>query len=129
MKAWISSFTIICLFVLAGCNSAQVSAGKVLADGTIDMTNPTSMDKDAMRVVGRIEKVNGADNKQSSFNLILEKIVKYGATFSSVEPKVGTTVILSAPADVSFKEGDVVLLDIITPRIDKGEKPIRVRMG
>lgn len=129
MKAWISSLTIICLLVLAGCSSAQVNAGKLLADGTIDMTNPTSIDKDAMRVVGRIEKVNGANNKRASFNLILEKIVKYGATFSSVEPKVGTTVILSTPVDVSFKEGDVVLLDIITPRIDKGEKPIRVRMG
>ncbi|MCE7996703.1 MAG: hypothetical protein HEP71_32385 [Roseivirga sp.] len=129
MKTWIGLLAITCLLLCSGCNAVQLSSGKVLTDGTIDMTNPSSMDKDAVRVVGKIEKVNDADDKRGSFNLTLEKIVKYGATFSSMEPKVGTTVILSTPVDVSFNEGDVILIDIITPRIDKGEKPVRVRMG
>lgn len=129
MKHFSALIMVMCLLVFIGCKPVQLNSGVVGADGTIDMTNPSSMNKDAIRILGKVEEVNDADGKQSSFNVLVEKIVKYGATFSSVEPKAGDVVTLTSSIDVSFKKGDVILMDILTPRIDNGEKPITVRMG
>lgn len=129
MKRFLSWTMVICLFVFTGCKSVQLDSGAIVADGTIDMTNPSSMNRDAIRILGKVERVNESVGKQGSFNVLVEKIVKYGATFSSVEPKVGDLVTLTVSVDVSFKKGDVILMDVLTPRIDNGEKPMTVRMG
>ncbi|GAB5524487.1 MAG: hypothetical protein Roseis2KO_23590 [Roseivirga sp.] len=119
---------IMVLLLFSGCKSVQLNSG-VANTGTIDLTNASSMNKDAMRITGRVEQVNEAEDKENSYDLIIEKIVKYGATFSSVEPKTGEVIRLSTPLDVSLRKGDVILVDILTPRIDPGEKPLKVRMG
>lgn len=116
------------LLALPGCRSVQINADSV-NQSTIDMTNATSMNRDAVRVIVLVDRIGEADDKQNSFEVVLRKVVKYGATFSSIEPKVGQVLRLSTPRDVTFRQGDVILLDILTPRLERGEQPLRVRMG
>ncbi len=119
---------IMVLLVFSGCRSVQLNSDAANT-GTIDLTHASSMNKDALRIMGRVERVNEAGNQQNSYDLVIDKIVKYGATFSSIEPKTGEVIRLSTPGDVSLSQGDVILVDILTPRIDRGEKPLKVRMG
>lgn len=119
---------IMVLLVFSGCRSVQLNSDAANTD-TIDLTHASSMNKDAIRIMGRVERVNEAVDQENSYDLIIEKIVKYGATFSSIEPKTGEVIRLSTPSDVSLRQGDVILVDILTPRIDGGEKPLKVRMG
>ncbi|GEM_PF-3136975 len=127
-QSLIHGLALVLMLVFSGCRSVQLSSDPVSQD-TIDMTNASSMNRDAIRVIVRVEVVNEADDKRNSFDVVLEKLVKYGATFSSIEPKVGQKLKLSTPLDVTFRKGDVILLDILTPRLDDGQKPLRVRMG
>lgn len=128
IKMVMSGFVVLVLLLFSGCRSVQLKSGAVGTD-TIELVSPSSMNKDALRVVARVEQVNGLVDGQSSYSLVIEKVVKYGATFSSVEPKVGDLIIMSAPQDVSIRKGAVILVDILTPRIDQGERPLKVRMG
>lgn len=119
---------IVLLLIFTGCRSGQLNSDSV-NQGTIDMTNATSMNRDAVRVIVKVDQINEPGDKQNGFDVVLKKVVKYGATFSSIEPKIGQILRLSTPPDVTFQKGDVILLDILTPRLGGGERPLKVRMG
>lgn len=123
------SYIILALFlVLSACKTVQQKTSEA-TPVTLDVTNSTSMNKDAVRVLVVIKDVKGGRNERQNFSILVKEIVKYGATFSSVQPKVGEIISLTAPNTVSFNKDDVILMDVLTPRMDKGEKPMTVRLG
>lgn len=128
LRGLVVGLMITVLLLFSGCRPIQLNSGGTNT-GTVDLTHASSMNKDAIRIMGRVERVNLAVDQENSYDLIIEKIVKYGATFSSIEPKTGEVIRLSTPEDVSLRQGDVILVDILTPRTDGGEKPLKVRMG
>ena len=124
---WLPIFT---LALLVSCQSSKSSLKNTRTDvdGTMDITIST-MTKDAIRLKGRIEAVNAAENKRNSFDFLVQEIVKYGPTFSSAEPKAGELVTLLTPKDVTFEKGQVIIIDVLTPKFDHDTKPMRIRLG
>lgn len=118
------------LAISTSCQSVRQSTRSATVDdnGVMDITIAT-MRKDAIRLKGQIEGVNELINDRNSYIFRIDEIVKYGATFSSAEPKAGERVILATPKDVSFKQGQVVIIDVLTPRFKTGDKPMQVDLG
>lgn len=129
MKAFLrlSSF---CLILFTASCTVQQSAQKARIDdeGVMDITLST-MTKDAIRLKGAILAVKGQEDERNTYEFLVQEVVKYGATFSSAEPKIGETVTLMTPLSVSFEKGQVLILDVLTPRFDQGSEPMRVRLG
>ena len=123
-----------CLYVmafmcfLAGCKSIEQHT-YVNSPSVLDITNASSMNKDAVRLIVVVLKVNSPQNGDAVYQVRVKEVVKYGGTFSSIEPKPGESVILLTPENVTFNKGDVIQMDVLTPRVDKGVKPMKVSLA
>ena len=78
------------------------------------MAQPDTMVKDAVRLKGEIITEAAITGNKLSYSFKVIAVVKYGATFSSPEPKVGEEVILYTSQKVRFKKGNEVILDATT---------------
>jgi len=118
------------LLTAYGCKSTQqgIENARIDENGIMDIT-PSSMNKDAVRLRGKIVKSNGVVEKRNSYDFEVEEVLKFGATFSSVLPGIGETLNLLTPAHTSFKEGQEVIIDALTPRLKRGEGIMRIRLG
>ena len=110
------------------CQSVRQSTRSADDNDVMDVTIST-MRKDAIRLEGKIEAVNEPVNDRNIYSFRVAKIIKYGATFSSAEPKVGEMVLLATPKDVSYEQGQVITIDVLTPRFKTGDKPMQVDLG
>ena len=130
MKSSLRVLLIIMLATVYGCKSAQQSTqnAKVDNNGVMDITL-TDMNKDAVRLRGQIMKSNGLVNKRHSYDFKVEEVMQYGATFSSAEPKVGEVLNLITPVKATFDEGQVVIIDVLTPKFNREAGKMRVRLG
>ena len=130
MRPLFSVLLLISFLAVTGCQSVQQSMKNARVDdqGVMDITL-SDINKDALRVKGTVVKSNGLINKRNSYDLKIEEIVKYGATFSSAEPEVGEVVNLETPKDISFEEGQTVIIDVLTPKFGQPSKPMKVSLG
>lgn len=130
MRPLFSVLLLISFLAFTGCQSVQQSMKNARVDdqGVMDITL-SDINKDALRVKGTVVKSNGLINKRNSYDLKIEEIVKYGATFSSAEPEVGEVVNLETPKDISFEEGQTVIIDVLTPKFGQPSKPMKVSLG
>ena len=112
---------------MAGCKSAENSKQqyKLETDGTLNVTR-SNINKEAIRLKGVIEKDNGVIDNRNNYDFRVQEIVQFGATFSSIEPKVGDLVKLMTPKEVSFAQNQVVLIDARTPRTRNGGGPLKI---
>ena len=119
------------LLIMVGCKSAEkkndqeftvkeVREYSINTEGVMEVA-PATMIKDAIRLKGSIESVKSTSKKTNTYFFVVEEIVKYGSTFTSLEPQVGEKVQLDTDADVQFKSGDKVLIDVLTPRSKNGD--------
>lgn len=127
MKQLFGVVLLVSLMMVYSCKSAQVDSQKV--KGITSLVHQTSMSKDAVRLQVKIERVYDNYPEERYFDVMVEKIIKYGATFSSIKPNVGEEIRLKIPMDAVFGKGEILIIDVLTPRIDKGEKPMRVQIG
>ena len=119
------------LLIMVGCKSAEKKNDQeftvkeareysINTEGVMKVA-PATMIKDAIRLKGSIESVKSTSKKTNTYVFVVEEIVKYGPTFTSLEPQVGEKVQLDTDADVQFKSGDKVLIDVLTPRSKNGD--------
>jgi hypothetical protein len=127
MKQLFSVVLLVSLMAVCSCKSVQEGSQGV--NGPISLVHPTSMSKDAIRLQVKIERVIDNYPEERYFDVLVEKVIKYGAAFSSIEPKVGEVIRLKIPSDAAYGKGEILIIDVLTPRIDKGEKPMTVQIG
>ena len=123
--------SVLALLVLSvACQSTRQTTKNASVDdnGVMDITIAT-MRKDAVRLKGEITALNEPLKNRNSYSFSIQEVVKYGATFSSVDPKVGTLVTLLTPKDVSFKQGQVIVVDVLTPKFTTGSEPMTFELG
>lgn len=102
---------------LKACKQSEKSTYKSPTIDTEAVETPemSTMNKDAIRVKGTIEAIESQSATANIYIFSLKEIVKYGATFATIEPKVGEKLSLYAPSDVRFTEGQDIEIDIKTP--------------
>lgn len=87
----------------------------------------TVMNKDALRVKGKIIDKAGKVGGSPSYIVEIVEIVRYGDSFARVEPMPGETVLLIAPEGVQFKKNAQVLFDALSP-INRSEDRLTLNM-
>ncbi|PIQ48102.1 MAG: hypothetical protein COW03_11925 [Cytophagales bacterium CG12_big_fil_rev_8_21_14_0_65_40_12] len=99
------------------CKPTERNTKKELSieNGAVDSPNVVTMDKDAIRVKGSIDIIEAQSASSNVYVFTVQEVVKYGATFATIEPKIGEKLSLTTPADVRFSEGSIVEIDIKTP--------------
>jgi hypothetical protein len=99
------------------CKPSEKNSKKELSIETeaVDTPEMPSMDKDAIRVKVRIEAIETQSATENVYIITLQEVVKYGATFATIEPKVGDKLSLYTPSSVRFTEGESVEIDVKTP--------------
>ena len=130
MRLFLRSLFLCSILLTVGCKSSRQTTqnAKVDENGVMDITL-SRMNRDAIRLKGMVLKLNGLVDKRNSYDFRVDKVLEYGATFSSDEPKVGEIVNLVTPVEVSFDEGQEIVVDVLTPKFGNGTKPMRVRLG
>lgn len=117
-KTYISILTsVLILFSLAACKPSEKNGKKGLSVNTegVETPNMTAMIKDAIRLKGTIDAVETLASSGNVYIFTVTEVVKYGATFATVEPKVGEKLSLSTPATVRYDAGQQVIVDVTTP--------------
>uniref|UniRef100_UPI0040482D64 hypothetical protein n=1 Tax=Roseivirga sp. TaxID=1964215 RepID=UPI0040482D64 len=102
---------------VCACKPSERNTKRELSieNSAVDSPNMSTMDKDAIRVKGSIDIVETQSASSNIYVFTVQEVVKYGATFATIEPKIGEKLSLTTPADVRFTEGTVVEIDIKTP--------------
>lgn len=116
-KASLLLLIMLTILVVSACKPSERNAKKELSieNGAVDSPNVSTMDKDAIRVKGSIDIIETQSASSNVYVFTVQEVVKYGATFATIEPKIGEKLSLTTPADVRFSEGTVVEIDIKTP--------------
>ena len=127
MKSSLRVLLVSLLVMACGCKATRQNV-QIDERGVMNITL-SKMNKDAVRLKGQIIKSNGLLEKRNSYDFKVAEVVQYGATFSSAEPKVGETLNLMTPPKISFEEGQVVIIDVLTPRFNREAGNMRVNMG
>ena len=111
------SYSILFLFslmILTNCTANQVSkVYSVNSDGIIE-TQPDTMVKDAIRFKGKILTKAIKQSRDFVYEVEVLELIRYGSTFSTIEPKVGDKVKLYVFQKVKFKKGYEIILDATT---------------
>ncbi len=120
LRHFFSALVITVLFV--GCSASKNTTNySTNSDGVIE-AHASNINKDVVRLKGKLlsrgKKVG--DRWQYDFKVL--EVINYGATFASVEPKVGEEVLLVSPGQVRFKKNNEVILDALTPINRDGDK-------
>ena len=100
--------------ILTNCTANQVSkVYSVNSDGIIE-TQPDTMVKDAIRFKGKILTKAIKQSRDFVYEVEVLELIRYGSTFSTIEPKVGDKVKLYVFQKVKFKKGYEIILDATT---------------
>ena len=109
--------SVLLLFVMLACKPSEKKNKRPTAINTEGMeavTVPT-MNKDAIRLTGTIDAIETSSSTGNIYIFTVKKIVKIGATFATVEPKINEKISLSTPSSVRYDAGQEVTVDVKTP--------------
>ncbi|OEK02104.1 hypothetical protein BFP97_11480 [Roseivirga sp. 4D4] len=110
------------LMVISACsvsrNSYAVQSPNNKVDSSQKVINvaPATMVKDAIRLQGLIMSVKGKKDGWYQYQFQVNKTLKYGATFASIEPQQEEVVVLNTSKKLDSKPGDEIIVDVTTPR-------------
>lgn len=122
-----SIFAILLSVALVACSASKTTKNfSVNTDGIIE-AQVSDMNKDAVRLKGEILSKGTQVKDRWQYEFKVSEIVKYGATFATVEPKAGEQVLLITPGEVKFSKNSQVVLDALTP-INRGEGVLTINM-
>lgn len=117
------SYMILMLVIISSCHSSQqIMYGQ--NESGVYQAQKSSIPKGAVRLTIELKtNMQQGDGEYFAEAMVVE-VHSYGGTFASIKPRRGETVKLSIVDDIegrSFKKGDRVLLDALTPIQKMGE--------
>ncbi len=77
---------------------------------------PSRMVKDAIRLQGVLQSEMAKKDGWFQYRFLVNKVVKYGATFATAEPFPGEELVLNVPKKLGFSSGSILIVDVTTPR-------------
>ncbi len=105
--------------LLTNCTANKGTTNySINTDGVIE-AQPDAMVKDAIRLKGKVIAKSGSNDLEWIYDFEVTEVLRYGATFSSVEPQVGDMVKLYTSKEVKFKKGNEVMLDAMTRKSEE----------
>lgn len=110
-----SLLTLMLSAALVACSASQgAKTFSVNTEGIIE-AQVSDMNKDAVRLKGEILSKGTRVRDRWQYRFKVSEIVKYGATFATVQPKEGEEVLLITPSEVKFNKNSQIVLDALTP--------------
>ena len=106
--------------LLINCTSSQQPKKfSIDTEGMMDV-KPDTMVKDAIRLKGQVISKSGQSGIHLIYDFEVTEVIRYGATFSSVEPSVGDQVKLYVLKEAKLKIGNEMILDATTRKSEEG---------